>query len=398
MSRLEVDFEPAVTRPVTPLPRPGRWTRNIKRGLTLLLLPPLGALADLERALRGFSSRHPDRLWPYRQAPRRILVVRLDLLGDLILTLHLVDALKRRFPGATITFLARRGSGELLGLSPQIDSVIECDAADLFHLAGIPRPDRWRSVWGLLGRIRSARFDLAISAYGPLARSLVALSLARHRVGDGNGFPALDRSRAIAPGEHEICHLAALVEAGPADNPAGLIEPGQTDAAFAGVRPVVLSPGARSGSAKSWPAEYWRELAVALAGRQIPVVVIGTAEQSRLTEAIAGGVGGVTDLGGRLAIGELAGLLDNARLVISVDSMPLHLADLCGTRTIGLFGPTDVARYRPRGTGSMALASGVACAPCYDQRAPPICPFGDRLCMRWLEPRAVLDAAGALDD
>ena len=373
--------------------------RAIKRGLTWLLLPPLGALADLERSLRGFSGRSRDRLWPFRQVPRRILVVRLDLLGDLILTLHLVDALKRRFPGAAITFLARRGSGELLGLSPQIDHVIECDAAGLFHRDGILRPDRWRSVWGLLGQIRSARFDLAISAYGPLARSLVALSLARHRVGDGNGHPALERSRAIAPGEHEVYHLAALVEAGPADNPAGLIAPGQTDGAFAEVRPVVLSPGARSGSAKSWPAEYWRKLAVALACRQIPVVVIGTADQSRLTEAIAGGVGGITDLGGRLRIGELAGLLESARLVISVDSMPLHLADLCGTRTIGLFGPTDVARYRPRGVESMVLASGIACAPCYDQRALPICPFGDRLCMRWLEPQAVLEAATrALDD
>ena len=382
-------------RPVTPLPRRGRTRRAAKAVLRAILLPLCGAVASTERRLRGFAKAPRGPIWPHRESPRTALLVRLDLLGDCLLTLPAAAALKRAHPGIHITFLAARGSGELLRLSPAVDAVIECDLAELTHLRAMTNFEGWRAGIRLLAELRRSRFDLAIAAYGPLARGLVALSLARHRIADGIGHPALDRQRSIRSGEHEIDHLLDLVCGSSALPPGATIDPPEPPPGLAGA--VVLCPGTRSGSAKAWPTGSWRRLAAGISDRGRKTLVVGAAGDAPLADAICASGPDLANLAGKLSLRQLAGVIARARLVIGVDSMPMHMAALLGVPVLGLFGPTDSRRYGPRGSGR-ALEIGIGCSPCYDQRAPPECPFGDRLCMTWLDPARVLAEARGLAD
>ena len=384
-------------RPVTPLPSRGRLRRFSKSVLRSILLPIAGAAAAAERRVRRLPAAPDATPWPYPESPRKALIVRLDLLGDCLLTLPAAAALKRAYPGLHITFLASRGAGELLRLSPAVDEVIECDLPGLTHIRALSDPGGWRSGARLLARLRRARFDIAVSAYGPLARAVVSLSLARHRIADGRGWPGADRERRIRPGEHEIDHLLTLVDGANPDAPQPVLVPAEpTPAGLAGG--AVLCPGTRSGSAKAWPSASWTRLAMELARRGLNPLVVGAEGEVELANGICANRPQIVNLAGKLSLGQLAAVISQARLVVGVDSMPIHLASLLGVPTLGLFGPTDPRRYRPRGDGR-ALAIGIGCAPCYDQRAPPECPFGDRLCMAWLEPDRViaeaLELAGA---
>ena len=385
-------------RPVTPLPPRGRLRRFCKSVLRSILLPVGGAAAAaVERHARRMPAAPGAKPWPYPESPRRALIVRLDLLGDCLLTLPAAAALKRAHPGLHITFLASRGAGELLRLSPAVDEVIECDLAELTHLRALTNPGGWRSGARLLARLRKARFDIAVSAYGPLARAVVSLSLARHRIADGRGWPAIERDRRIRPGEHETDHLLALVTGAPSDAPEPVLVPAEpAPAGLAGG--AVLCPGTRSGSAKAWPTASWTRLATELAKRGFTPLVVGTEGDVELANGICASRPQIVNLAGKLSLGQLAAVVSRARLVVGVDSMPIHLASLLGVPALGLFGPTDPGRYRPRGNGR-ALSVGIGCAPCYDQRAPPECPFDDRLCMAWLDPDRViaeaLELAGA---
>jgi ADP-heptose:LPS heptosyltransferase len=378
-------------RPVTPLPARGRLRRLAKGALRSILMPAAGAAAAVERRVRGLSAASNAGRWPYPESPRRALIVRLDLLGDCLLTLPAAAALKQAHPGLHITFLAARGTGGLLRLSPAVDEVIECDLAGLTHLRALSDPGNWGSGARLLARIRRARFDIAVSAYGPLARAVVSLSLARHRIADGCGWPAVEHQRRIRPGEHEIDHLLNLVASARTELPKPVL-------AIAGPAPpelargAVLCPGTRSGSAKSWPTANWIRLAEELSNRGFKLLIVGAADEVDKMNRICASLPQAVNLAGKLSLEQLAGIISQARLVVGVDSMPIHMASMLGAPTLGLFGPTDPRRYRPRGNGR-ALAVGIGCAPCYDQRAPPECPFGDRLCMKWLEPDRVLAEA-----
>ena len=380
-------------RPITPEPRAGRGRRGAKRALGSMLGPLAGLAGAIDRAAHAGRSQYPGELWPFADGPERALLVRLDLLGDCLLTLPLAAALKRRYPSLAITFLVARGSGPLVGLCRYVDEVIECDLASLPHLAGLSDPHGWCAAAALLADLRRRNFDLAVAAYGPLARAVVSLAGARRRIADGPAALGIDCHRRRRAGEHEIDHLCRLIEADPADVPADLITspmPAPLPVSPKGL--VVLCPGARSGSAKAWPLRHWQALVAGLVAAGRKVAISGLAGEQPLAAAIAGGNGAVVDLCGKLSIGQLAVLLAKSAVVVTVDSMPLHLADLQGTRVVALFGPTEPGQYGPRGQRSLALSSGITCSPCYVQRAPPSCPFGDQLCMEWIEPDMVLAA------
>lgn len=382
---------PVRARPVTPLPSRGRLRRFCKRVLRSILLPITGAAAAMERRVRRLPPAPGDGSWPYPESPRKALIVRLDLLGDCLLTLPAAAALKQAHPGLHITFLVSRGAGELLRLAPAVDEVIECDLASLTHFRALSDPGGWQSGARLLARLRRDRYDIAVSAYGPLARAVVSLSLARHRIADGRGWPGVERDRCIKKGEHESDHLLALVTGSSRDAPGGTLVPGGP-APPELAQAAVLCPGTRSGSAKSWPAPNWTQLAAELSERGFTTLVVGAADDVELVDRICASHPDAVNLAGKLSLDQLARVIAQARLVVGVDSMPIHLASLLGAPTLGLFGPTDPGRYRPRGDGR-ALTIGIGCAPCYDQRAPLECPFGDRLCMTWLDPGPVLAAA-----
>jgi ADP-heptose:LPS heptosyltransferase len=143
-------------------------------------------------------------------------------------------------------------------------------------------------------------------------------------------------------------------------------------AALPGGRPyVVLNPNAgRLSLERRWPAASFAEIAGRLALEDgLPVALVGTASEREYTEGVVDAVapaarGLVSNLAGKLSIGELAALLAEAGVVISNDSGPMHLAAASGAATIGLFGPETPVMYAPLGARARALYDPPVCSPC----------------------------------
>src|SRR2546427_12779025 len=96
------------------------------------------------------------------------------------------------------------------------------------------------------------------------------------------------------------------------------------------------------------------------------------------------------DLMGRTTLKELIALLRRARLLITNDSGPMHLASAVGTPVIALFGPTDPARTGPYGAGHTVLRSGVPCSPCFSRRCTNAVTME---CLTTIQPQQVIEAA-----
>jgi heptosyltransferase-2 len=158
-------------------------------------------------------------------------------------------------------------------------------------------------------------------------------------------------------------------------------------------RLVGVAPGSVWGT-KRWP--YYPELAGELA-RDARIVVIGSAADAPLAQAITGAVPEALDATGRLSLLASAELIGRCGVLVTNDSAPLHLASAMGTPTVAIFGPT-VPEF---GFGPLAPRASVVgheslpCRPC-DRHGPQRCPLGHHRCMRELSPSMVADRARAL--
>ena len=157
---------------------------------------------------------------------------------------------------------------------------------------------------------------------------------------------------------------------------------------------VLLAPaGAKNMMAddtlRRWPAEDYVELAMRLAERGVEVVLIGGPDDAWVQPMFNGAQ--VTDLIARLSLVETLALMDEADVVVTHDTGPLHLAGMTRAGIVTLFGPTDPRGRLPQRPGTLALwgGEGFACRPCYDGRSFAACPRND--CIRQYTPRMVLD-------
>jgi heptosyltransferase-2 len=161
---------------------------------------------------------------------------------------------------------------------------------------------------------------------------------------------------------------------------------------------VALAPGSIWGT-KRWP--HFARLGAALASRT-PIVVVGSADDAALGGAICDAV---TEAGGRavntcgtLTLRQSAAVIARARLLVTNDSAPLHLATAVGTPVVALFGPTIVEfGFGPIAEGDMALGiATLRCRPC-SAHGPAVCPLGHHRCMNDLSVATVLKAVEEID-
>lgn len=322
-----------------------------------------GPIGDLFRAIgRGLVLGLANLFWPRPRAAlpalselRKVLVIRVDeRIGNQLLTTPLLRALKLGLPQAELHLLAPR-QGHLVA-SPHVDRAFLWQKRDAFRAP-------WRLL-GLLRALRRERYDLVVEAGHWSAFSLTASVLARavgRRVIVGH-----DRGDAARFLSHPVPHDPASVSEVPAKlellRPLGLAPRGlaletglgedaastaAADALLAsagiGNRPfVLLNPGARQAD-RRWPPEAYAAVARGLAGQGLRVVVVWGPGEEHLAGEIATGSGATlappTDL--RL----LAALMRRARLVVSNNSGPMHLAVAVGAPTVGVFFRGDSARW-----------------------------------------------------
>ncbi|MGH7865554.1 MAG: lipopolysaccharide heptosyltransferase II [Candidatus Binataceae bacterium] len=355
----------------------------------------------------ALSSRQPDRAQAPRPtltpAPRRILVKELNWLGDLVLSLPTVRAIRRTWPSAQLAVLVKQELAGFFDGEDSVDEVIPYAIARGFR--GIR--DRARIV----AQIRVRRFDLAVMFPKSFGSALLP---ALARVPRRAGYSADARSMLLtlkappphdARSGHQANYWLAMVREtlgieGATDDTAIAPHQGhrskmQEWLAAVRMRPqarlVALAPFAAYGPAKEWPAPKWARLIDLLANRDgTECMLVGTAsERERCAEVVAATRTGAIIAAGETGVGQLIALLSLADVVIGNDSGATHLGGALGIPTVGIFGSTDPAWSAPLGPRTAVVYRKVECSPCY----APTCRFGHHRCLEELEVEAVARAA-----
>jgi heptosyltransferase-1 len=301
----------------------------------------------------------------------RILAVRLGSLGDIVHTLPAVATLRASFPDARIDWLVEPRWLELIELNPDLSNAIPVDTRAWrrapFHAA------TWRSLTGLIERLRRADYNVAIDFQGLYKSALLArLSGARRRLGFAPSFlkePGAVRfyTELVEPPEnaHVIEMNLALAKAAGArevQNRAFLAVTEDDETTVEQMLQknhlrefVILSPGGGWGS-KCWPVERYALVHNALARERgwRTVVNAGPGEEHLVREFMAAArVTRPVHLS--LTVRQLVALIRRARFLISGDTGPLQVAAALGTPVVGLYGPTDPTRNGPYSRRAVVL-------------------------------------------
>lgn len=325
----------------------------------------------------------------------RVLVIQTAFLGDVVLTTGLLTHLAERL--GPVDIVTTSTAAPLLAHHPAVGRVIEYRkrGADrglggLLRLAKTLRAGQYQRVYLPHGSHRSA--------------ALARLAGIPARIGFESSPGRWGYTRRIRRpvSGHEAERLLALAEPEAGSRAVVSLELTAADRAAAarwlkeqsvegGF--VAVAPGSIWGT-KRWTG--YRELIAALEG---PIVVIGGPEDRALAaELLAEAPDRVRVAAGELPLTVSAALIERARLLVTNDSAPLHLAAAVGTRTVAIFGPTVPAfGFGPRGEGDRIVElKGLDCRPC-SSHGPMVCPLGHHRCMRDLGVDMVLEAVGASD-
>ena len=329
---------------------------------------------------------------------RRILVVRLSAIGDVVMASGLIPALRARWPQAQICWLTEPTTVPLLRHNPQLQEVIPWPRATWQQLWKERRyGELWRTVRQFRAELRARRFDLVLDAQGLLKSGLLGwLAGAPRRVGllsregsqwlmtervgprqgddprmsheyrdlaDYLGAPAgsFQLDLAVGAGPRDVAR-AALAAAGVPVGPAGR---------FAVLAPFTTRPQ------KHWFEDRWAALAGALRAEGLVPVLMGGPSDREAAARIAAGSPTLVNMVGKLKLDETVAAIADSALLIGVDTGLTHMGTALNVPTVGLFGST-----RPYlDTGSVRTAilyEPMDCSPC---RRHPTC-GGAFHCMR----------------
>mgnify|MGYP000854157144 CR=1 FL=1 len=300
---------------------------------------------------------------------RKICVIHLNQIGDLMFSLPLLKSLRDRFPEAQIHSLLRPSLTGLLEDSPYVDRII-------------PRRDALFSRLKLLWSLRRERYDLVIS----LPRSEEALLLtmmSNAQVKAGFYRWPWDRGldvKEVLQGHYSWFNfsklLARLDIPVSQDTYVGLLrvdEPLRVE----GLpwRYAVISPGASSRrQSKQWDERKYASVITELSMMfGLSCVLVGGGDAVDLTRRISehvhpsldGGVRQVVDLAGKISLRELAAVLKKAKLFVGIDSGVMHMASALDVPTVAIFGPTDPRYSGPQNNRSLVVRKDLPCSPCY---------------------------------
>ncbi|HLG63403.1 MAG TPA: lipopolysaccharide heptosyltransferase II [Ktedonosporobacter sp.] len=365
----------------------------------------------------GRLAQKQPQLTPQTFYPRRILVIRLDLIGDLVLSLPVVRLLKRAYPEAEIDLLAIPSSAKVVAADPDLAEIIAYDPNIWRRPKALFRLQNWREANTLLRNLHTRQYDLAVSVFGPWAAIMALASGAKRRLGFGReGYPGFMTDK--VPGRHwdprdhlhEVDYCLRLAQAAGATIRAGdrfprlYVDPQarqEADALLleAGLQPakplIACHVSSNNGQSKRWPIPYWATLIdrlikdtgvnVVLTGAPNDLPLIADLTQRLHTQPI--------NLAGKTTLAQLAAALRSADLLISGDSGPMHIAGAVGTPVIAIHGPTDPALSGPVSSNATILRSDIWCSPCYATKGPADCRFYTTQCMKDITPNRVFSAA-----
>ena len=333
----------------------------------------------------------------------KILVRATNWVGDAIMSIPALCAIRQRWPEAQITILARPWVAQLYNGQPFVDRVMPLNVASRSPMA-MERAAR---------ELREEQFDCAILLQNAFSAAwLVWRAKIPQRIGYARDGRGILLSKAVAvprqgeiPAHEAFYYLELLRRAGWLESipevtqislnlSAGAAEAAEARLREAGVRAeakrIALAPGAAYGSAKCWPPERFAAVADALVDEfGADVILFGASSEQEICRQIADRMHHrPIILAGQTSIGELPALFSRCSLFVGNDSGAMHVAAAVGVPVVAVFGSTD-----PRGTAPVTsrkelVQHRVACSPCFLRE----CPI-DHRCMVRVPVKDVRDAA-----
>ncbi len=339
---------------------------------------------------------------------KRILLRVPNWVGDAVMTLPALEALKGLYPGSGITVLARETVLPVYESNPAVTDLIEYG-------------EEFRSIGGrirLSKRIGERGFDLAVLFQNAFDAAFLAF-MARipRRVGYGRdmrsclltrAIPCTKAVRRLHHIEYYLNIINALgpVEVGPGARPmlyiredeAGWAEDFLRKEGMAPGLPIIgAAPGAAYGPAKRWAEERFSQVLDRLSGELGAGILIfgGPGDRGpagKVCEGLKERVSPLLDLAGRTTLRQSMALMRGLRVFITNDSGAMHVAAALGTPTVAVFGSTDPALTGPRGENTRVVMRRTECSPCFDRE----CRYGHRECLEGVSVEDVLGAAEEL--
>jgi lipopolysaccharide heptosyltransferase I len=360
---------------------------------------------------------------------RKVLLIKLSAVGDVVHTIPVLNKLRRRYPAAQLDWLVTPAIAELLRHHPAITNVIEFER------------EAWSTPWRLApfssyarlaAKLHATGYDLVVDMHGQFRSAALALATgAPVRIGfdrprasvwkaSPRNFPEQARKHAwqgaregswLAYTHHipvptlDLHAVDRYLNVGPIlgldREPADFFFPipqpaiSRVDALLsahgAGRADIVVMAPGTVWETKHWGSDKFAEVAGHFLSKGFAVVLIGSPRERVVCEDVAALAPGVIDLAGMTTLSELAELIRRSAISITNDSGPMHLAAALDRPVVSIFGPTDPIWIGPYHRGNAVLRASLACSPCYLRKLKH-CHHG-HACMRSVSPVAVIERA-----
>jgi heptosyltransferase II len=315
---------------------------------------------------------------------KNILIRATNWVGDAVMSLPALRAIRERFPKAHIAVLAKPWVADLYRRESFADEVILYD----------------RSRWQIARVLRKRKFDCAILLQNAFEAALIAwLAGIPERIGYNRDRRGLLLTKSVATPKRgeiprherfyylELLRRAGIIESMPESDAIRLEAGGLRDVR----RMVGISPGAANGTAKQWLPERFAEAARRIAvERDAQIVLFGSASERAVCERIAGLLTQhkVINHAGKTSLAEFIDLASQCEIFLTNDSGAMHIASALGVPTVAIFGATDDIGTGPTGPLARVVREPVECSPCLLHE----CPI-DHRCMTRVSAERVAEVA-----
>ncbi len=358
---------------------------------------------------------------------RKILLIKLSAVGDVLHTIPVLNKLRRRYPAARLDWLATPAIAELLRHHHAITNVIEFAR------------EEWSAPWRLApyasyarlaAKLRTAGYDLVVDMHGQFRTAVLTLATGapvrtgfdrpRARVWDASARTLPKQARDHAwQGAREGSWLAythhipvptldlhavdRYLNVGPMlgfdDGPADFSFPIPPDATvridalldyyeIAKAKLIAMAPGT-IWETKQWRSDGFAEVARYFLQKGFAVTLIGSDRERAVCAKVAALAPGAVNLVGETTLSELAALIRRATICVTNDSGPLHLAVALGRPVMSIFGSTDPVWVGPYRRDGAVLRADLPCSPCYLRRLSRC--THDHACMHGVPAQAVIE-------
>ena len=358
---------------------------------------------------------------------RKILLIKLSAVGDVVHTIPVLNKLRRRYPMAQLDWLVTPAIAELLRHHPATTRIIEFER------------EAWSTPWRLApfasygrlaAKLRAASYDLVVDMHGQFRTAALTLATGaparigfdrpRARVGDASPrkFPEQARKHAwqgaregswLAYTHHipvptlDLHAVDRYLNVGPIlgldSEPADFSFPipqsavSRVEALLAEhgadrAEIVIMAPGT-IWETKHWGTEKFAEMAGHFLSKGLAVILIGSRRERVVCEEVAALAPGAIDLAGMTSLSELAALIRRSAISVTNDSGPMHLAVALDRPVVSIFGPTDPVWIGPYRRADAVLHADLECSPCYLRKLKH-CHY-DHACMHSVSAPAVIE-------